>query len=358
MNMRHSNASSIVYVGTYAEFAAPGLYAFHLDVGSGALQPICSLSGIENPSFLAAHPHGNALYAVSERETGAEVVAIDLRPSSYMQILNRQACTGSGPCHLSLDRAGTHLITANYAGGSVSLFPVLADGRVGPETQCIAHQGTGAHPLRQTAPHPHAAVFDPADRFILVPDLGTDRVVVYELSGDQAKLTPRHELKLPDSAGPRHIAFAPDGTHIYIINELNSTITACEYDSRLGVINPTQTLPTVHGAMRADNYPAGITISARGDFLYASNRGEDSIAVFAVDRHTGHLRYSRRVATMGSTPRHFTITPDGRSLLVANQDSDNIATFRIDPLTGELASASLQVEVPKPACVIVLPVSK
>ena len=357
MNLHQSNSSYIVYVGTYAEFDAPGLYAYYLDVNAGVFQPISSLTGIENPSFLAVHPHENVLYAVSERETGAEVVAIALLPSNHMQILNRQSCTGSGPCHLSLNSTGTHLTTANYAGGSVSLFPVLPNGRIGPETQCTVHQGSGAHPVRQTEPHPHAAVFDPTDRRVLVPDLGTDRIVVYEIGDDETGLTPRRELRMPDGTGPRHIAFAPDGSHMYVINELNSTITACAYDSREGIIEPTQTLATVHADALTDNYPAGIAVDVSGDFLYASNRGQDSVAVFAINRETGHLQYQEHVATMGATPRHFTMTPDGRYLLVANQDSDNIATFRIDPQTGSLEPTPYTVHVPKPACVIVRPTS-
>ncbi|MHB1629975.1 MAG: lactonase family protein [Bacilli bacterium] len=355
MNPHHTNSSYIVYVGTYAEFDAPGLHAYYLDAHAGVVQPVGSLAGVENPSFLALHPHEDVLYAVSERETGAEVAAVALLPSNRMQILNRQACTGSGPCHLSLNSAGTRLVTANYAGGSVSLFSVLPNGHIGPEVQRIAHHGKGVHPVRQTEPHPHAAVFDPTDRRVLVPDLGTDRVAVYEIGGDHTRLSPLRKLRMPDGAGPRHIAFAPGGSHMYVINELNSTITVCAYDSRDGVIEPTQTVTTIHGDAPADNYPAGVAVSASGEFLYASNRGQDSIAVFAVDRENGRLRYKEHVAALGKTPRHFTITPDGRHLLAANQDSDNIATFRIDPETGGLEPTPYTFHVPNPACVIVRP---
>ncbi len=355
MSPHHANSAYIVYVGTYSESDAPGLHAFYLSIHAGMVQPIDSLTGVGNSSFLTLHPHKDVLYTVSERETGAEVVAVALLPSNRMEILNRQACTGSAPCHLSLNSTGTHLITANYTGGSISLFPVLPDGHIGPETQCIVHQGKSVHPVRQTEPHPHAAVFDPTDLRVLVPDLGTDRVAVYEIDGDQPRLSLQRELRMPDGTGPRHIAFSPDGSHLYVINELNSTITACTYDPRDGIIEPVQTVAAAYGNAPEENFPAGIAISAGGDFLYASNRGQDSIAVFAVDRETGQLRYKEQTATTGRTPRHFAITLDGRYLLAANQDSDNITTFEIDPKTGGLEPTSCKVHVSKPACVIVRP---
>ncbi|PYQ18419.1 MAG: 6-phosphogluconolactonase [Acidobacteria bacterium] len=363
---RHGSAAApggtvMIYVGTYTDHgsASKGIYRLRLDLKTGALEAAGSPAESVSPSFLALHPSGRFLYAVNEASTppkdegAVSAFAVDAR-TGELTALNRQSSRGGGPCHLSLDAEGRHVLVANYGGGNVAVLPVEADGRLDPATTFVQHQGHGADPRRQKAPHAHYIDLDRANRFALVADLGLDEVLVYRFDAATGALTPNAPAAahLAPGAGPRHLALHPDGRHAYVINEMASTITAFAYDARAGTLSELQTLSTLPGDFHGDNSTAEIAVRPDGRFVYGSNRGHDSIAVFAVDAVTGKLAAAGHQPTLGKTPRNFAIDPSGAYLLAANQDSDTITVFRIDRTSGALSPVGSPVPVPRPVCVL------
>jgi 6-phosphogluconolactonase len=351
----------MVYVGTYTGrgSASKGIYRLRLDMKTGALSDAGAPAESVSPSFLALHPSGRFLYAVNEAgsppkdEGGVSAFAIDPRTGA-LSALNRQSSRGGGPCHLSLDAEGRHVLVANYGGGSVAVLPVQADGRLDPATTFVQHEGHGADPGRQKGPHAHYISVDPANRFALVADLGLDEVLVYRYGPATGTLTPNTPAAahLAPGAGPRHLVLHPDGRHGYVINEMASTITAFAYDAGAGTLSELQTLSTLPGDFHGSNSTAEIAVRPDGRFVYGSNRGHDSIAIFAVDAATGKLTAAGHQPTLGKTPRNFAIDPTGTYLLAANQDSDTIAVFRIDRASGALSAVGGPVPVPRPVCVL------
>lgn len=352
-----------VFVGTYTRRGSKGIYAFQLDLASGIPSPIFLAAETVNPSFLALHPTHRFLYAVGEvSETGGArtgaVHAFALDPATgKLSFLNSQPSKGAGPCHLVVDGEGRHVLVANYSGGSVAVLPILSDGRLGEATAFIQHQGRSVHPQRQTAPHAHSINVDPANRFAFVADLGLDQVLIYRFDPHRGTLAPNDPpfAATAPGAGPRHFAFHPNGRFAYVINELNSTITAFRYDASRGSLSEIQTLSTLPEGFSGENTTAEVQVHPSGRFLYGSNRGHDSIVLFAVDPETGLLQLVGHRSTQGRTPRHFGIDPTGTYLLAANQDSDTIVFFRIDPGTGQLQPTGQVVEVSMPVCVKMIP---
>lgn len=341
------------YVGTYSPAVRPGIFAYRMNAETGALTPAGSVSGIDNPSFLALDSRRARLYAVNE--VGAASVsafAIDRRTGA-LSPLGSQRLRGSGPAHLSLDAAGRHLLVANYGSGSVEMLGIRDDGRPGPLTDFVQHLGKGPNPSRQEGPHAHCIVPDPADRFALSCDLGLDRVLVYRLDRKNGKLIPNDppSASVKPGAGPRHLAFGANGRRVYVVNELDSTITAFDYDPSKGTLHPCQTVSTLPDGFSGPNSGADIHVSPFGRSLYSSNRGHDSIAIFRIAPSTGELTPAGHTPTGGRTPRNFALDPQGHFLLAANQDSDNIVVFRIDAGAGKLTPTDHRIEVPRPACV-------
>jgi 6-phosphogluconolactonase len=351
----------MVYVGTYTggTSASKGIYRLRLDLATGALTEAGPPTESSSPSFLALHPSGRYLYAVNESggptkgEGGVSAFAIDGKTGALAP-LNQQSSRGGGPCHLSLDAKGRYVLVANYGGGSVSVLPVQADGRLAPAVTFIQHEGHGADPERQKGPHAHWVELDKPNRYALVADLGLDEVLVYKFDAGKGSLTPNQPpfARLAPAAGPRHAAFSPDGRHAYVINELQSTVTAFSYDPQTGALGELQTLSTVPAGFTGATTTAEIVMSADGKFLYGSNRGHDSIAIFAVDAATGKLTAAGHQSTRGKTPRNFAIDPTGTYLLAANQESDTIAVFRIDRASGALSPVGEPYRVPRPVCVL------
>jgi 6-phosphogluconolactonase len=348
-----------VYVGTYTGKESRGIYLLELDPASGALTPRGLAGELDNPSFLALHPDRPFLYAVSEVEqlggqkTGA-VAAFAIDPGTgKLRELGRRASGGTGPCHVVVDRRGKNVLVANYGGGSVAVLPVREDGHLKEASAVIRHTGSGPHPGRQEGPHAHSINLDAANRFALVADLGLDKVLVYRFDAGRGTLTPNvpPAASVPPGSGPRHLAFHPDGRHVYVINELSSTVTACGYDPEHGVLKEVQTVSTLPEGFKGENTTAEVQVHPSGKFLYGSNRGHDSIAVFAIDAGTGRLRPAGHESTRGKTPRSFGVDPTGTYLLAANQDSDSVVVFRIDPVTGQLRSTGSTARVPAPVCV-------
>jgi 6-phosphogluconolactonase len=352
-----------VYVGTYTGKGSKGIYRFDFDLATGKLSGRELAGEAVNPSFLAIHPGHRFLYAVDEianfggKKTGA-VTAFALDPQSgKLTRLNQQPSGGAGPCHLVVDHAGKHVLVANYGGGSASVLPIGPDGRLGAATDVVQHKGSGTNPQRQEGPHAHSINLDKPNRHAVVADLGLDKVLIYHFDEAKGKLPPNDPpfAALPPGSGPRHFAFHPNGRNAYVINELASTVTAFDYDADRGALKILQTLSTLPAGLKVTNYPAEVQVHPSGKFLYGSNRGHDSIAIFAIDPQTGKLRPVGHQGQGIKTPRNFGIDPTGKYLIVANQDGNSLIVFRIDPSTGELKPTGTVVEVPTPVCVKMMP---
>lgn len=352
----------IVFVGTYTRAPSKGIYAYRLR-GDGQMTPMGTdglAAETESPSFLAVHPNQRFLYAVNEvskyegRDAGSvSAFAID-RATGKLTLLNRVSSRGGGPCHVSLDASGRWLFVANYGGGSVAAFPVQDDGRLGEASAFFQHAGSSVNKDRQSGPHGHAVTVSPDNRFVLAADLGLDQVLTYRIdprAGGLAPADPPFSSIAPGS-GPRHLAFRPDGKFAYVLSEMGSQVVTMRYDANRGTLTEIQTLSTLPDGFSGDNSGAEIAVHPNGRFLYASNRGHDSVAGFRIDAAKGTLTALDRVSTQGKTPRNFAIDPSGRFLLAANQNSGSVVVFRIDQATGGLTAAGTTVQVPFPVSVV------
>lgn len=359
-----SAKSMFVFVGTYTGGKSQGIYTLNLDMNTGALTPVTVTSGIKNPSFVAIHPGGKLLYAVSEiadldgKPTGGVTAfAIDTQTGG-LTTLNSQSSTGAGPCYVTVDKAGKTVLAANYGGGSIVSFPVAEDGKLGPAASSIQHHGSSVNPRRQEGPHAHSINVDASNRFAIAADLGLDKLLVYKLDSVHSTLTPNEPPfgALPPGSGPRHFAFHPNGKFSYTNNELTSTVTLLDWNAALGTLAARQTLSTLPADFPQErNSTAEIQVHPSGSFLYVSNRGHDSLAIFSIDPLNGELHSVGHEATAGKTPRNFGIDPTGTFVLAANQDSDSIQVFRVDLTSGHLMPVGGPVEVPRPVCVKFLP---
>lgn len=361
-----AGADLFVYFGTYTGPKSKGIYRARLEAGTGRLSPAELAAECGNPSWLALHPGGKFLYAIDERSDpqktpGRGVSAYALDPKTgALTLLNEQSAGGPGPCHIETDRTGRTLLVANYGGGSVAALPIGADGKLGAPASFIRHTGSSVHPTRQQAPHAHAINVAPGNRFALVPDLGLDRVLVYRLDAAKSGLvahTPAAAV-LPPGSGPRHLAFHPRGKFAYVINELVCTMAVFAWDDAAGTLAPLQTLSTLPPgeSVKTGYSTAEVVAHPSGKFLYGSNRGHNSIVVYAVDAATGRLTYVENVSTQGKTPRNFAIDPTGTWLLAENQGSDTVVPFRIDAATGRLTPTGQTLDVPAPVCAVFVPV--
>lgn len=354
----------LAYVGTYTEKTkSKGIYAFRFDDTSGKLSPIGVVAETPNPSFVALHPSGKYLYAVNETgEFGGEksgavsAFSID-RKTGKLTLLNQVASRGAGPCHVSLDKTGRYVFVANYDSGTVAVFPVQNDGRLGKYTGFAKHTGQSINKERQEGPHAHWIATSPDNEFLLTADLGIDRILISKFHLPDGAFTPSKPnsgVKLKAGAGPRHAAFSPSGRFFYVASELNSTVTAYSYNAKDGTLHELQAVSTLPKDFSGANDVAEIAVHPSGRFLYVSNRGRDSLAVFSIDPRKGTLTPMADIATQGKTPRNFAIDPTGRFLLAANQESNTIVIFNIDPSTGGLTLKGQVVEVPSPVCIAFL----
>jgi len=358
-----ADAPMTVYVGTYTDGVSRGIYRFEFDPATGAASPATLAAEAVNPSFLAFQPDGRRLYAVNEIDSfGGErvgsVTGFAVDPSTgALATINARSSGGSSPCFLVVDKSGRDVLAANYGGGSVAVLPVEADGRLGVLSSFRQHSGKGGDPARQQGPHAHSINLDAANRYAAVADLGLDKILVYKFDPEVGLLTPNDppSAATAPAAGPRHLAFHPDGRHAYVINELNSTVTAWDYDADRGVLTPKQTLSTLPEGFKGTNYPADIRVHPSGKFVYGSNRGHNSIVTYAVDPASGRLTYVGNQSAGIKNPRNFTLDPTGKFLLVANQDLGTVVVFRVDPAAGAPEPTGRSVKVPKPVCLLFRP---
>ena len=359
-----SGGQYLVYIGTYTRSgASQGIYAYRMDLSSGELTPIGVTTGIANPSFLALDPSNRFLYSVAEvsegeKRTGAVSAFSVNRTTGELTKLNHQSSEGAGPCYVSVDTTGSVALVANYGSGSIASLPIDEQGRLQPAASAIQHEGSSVNERRQEGPHAHSIMADPANRFVLAADLGTDKLMIYRLDAKTGQLTPNEpaSVSLEPGSGPRHFAFHPNGRFVYVINELTSTITAFAYDGQRGALEPLHTTSTLPEGFEGQNSTAEILVHPSGKFVYGSNRGHNSIAIFAVDEQTGQLTAAGHQSTGGETPRNFRVDPTGKYLLAANQQTDNVVVLRIDDQTGKLNPTGQELQVPTPVCIKFVPV--
>lgn len=348
--------SYLVYVGTYTGAKSKGIYVLDFDAGNASSVRVATESA--NPSFLAVDPAEDFLYAVNEisnyegQKTGAvSAFSID-RNSGRLALLNQVSSRGADPCYVTLDGTGKHVLVANYTSGTVAVFPRRRDGTLGESTAVVQHTGQGPNRERQEGPHAHQIVLSRRDRFAIATDLGLDKLLVYRFDSAAGALKPNDPpfSTVEPGSGPRHLAFRPDGQFAYVLAEMGSTITAFAFDSATGVLRKLESVSSLPSGYKGKNDAAEIVVHPSGRFLYASNRGDDSIVVFAIGGD-GKLTFLERISTQGKTPRGFSIDPTGSYLLAANQDSDTVVIFRIDQTDGRLKPTGTTVSVPNPVAV-------
>jgi 6-phosphogluconolactonase len=363
MQAKRKTGELLLYVGTYTSGKSEGIYLCRLNLKSGELTHLGTAKGVSNPSFLAIDARRRHLYAVNEetqfqgKPSGAVSAFAIHQQTGELTFLNQQPSLGGAPCHLSLDGTGKFVLLANYVGGNVAVLPLRRDGSLDTPSDMVQHQGSSVNRERQEGPHAHCIMLDRANRYAFAVDLGVDKILVYRFDATSGKLKPNQtpSVSLKPGAGPRHFVFHPSGRQAYVINELDSTITVFTYYARRGTLTAMQTVSTLPKDFSGANSCADIHLSPSGKFLYGSNRGHDSLAIFAIERGTGKLQPLGHELTQGKTPRNFAIDPTGAYLLAANQNSDSIVTFRIDKLTGKLTPTGHQIEVPAPVCLKLIP---
>jgi 6-phosphogluconolactonase len=351
--------NEFAYIGTYtSDGRSKGIYRLFLDTTSGVMRVDGLAAESRNPSFLALHPNGRTLYAVNEvqdhggRATGGVTAFAVARETGALTLLDQLPSHGKDPCYVSVDRTGRTVLVANYTSGSIAAFTLGRDGRLRSTRTIVQHQGHGPDAERQTSPHAHCILTDPSNRYVLAADLGVDGVLIYrfdERTGSIAAVANRVATK--PGAGPRHLAFHPNGRFLYVVNELDSSLAVYTYDVDRGSLDQVQVTAASPGGTVAGNHPADVHVATSGRHLYSSNRGDDTIAVFGIDARSGQVTPVEQVSTGGKTPRNFALDPTGRFLLVANQLSDSILSFRIDAETGRLTPTGQTAEIPVPVCI-------
>jgi len=350
----------IAYVGTYtAKTSSKGIYALRFDAQKGQLTSIGVAAETADPSFLAVHPNGKYLYAVNEISTfnggaGGAVSAFSINAKTgALKLLDQVPTRGAGPCHVSLDKNGAYVLVANYDGGSIASFAVHDDGSLGTASGFVQHSGSGPDKERQEGPHAHWIGTSPDNRFALAVDLGLDQVIAYGFDSSKGIFTPMLSgfAKVKPGAGPRHLAFHPNGKFAYVLSEMDSSVTVFSYQAKNGAFSSLQTISALPKDYAGRKEAAEIAVDPSGKFLYTSNRGHDSIAMFEINPAKGTLKARGQVLSGGQTPRHFAIDPTGNYLLAENQESQNIVVFHIDPATGNLTPTGQTIEVPSPVCI-------
>jgi len=344
----------LAYIGTYTRQKSKGIYVYRFDPKSGKLTGGTLAAETSNPSFLAVHPNQKYLYAANENGAGT-VSAFAIDPATgQLKLLNSVSSKGSGPCHVAVDKTGKWVFAANYNNGSAAAFPVKPDGSLGEAIWSVQDTGSSADRQRQAGPHAHSANLSPDNKFMLLADLGLDQVLVFKLDADKGAVTPNVPpfAKVAPGSGPRHLTFSTNGKFVYVIDEMLATVTAFRWDAAHGALSELQTISTLPADYAGAKSTAEIAAHPNGKFLYGSNRGHNSIALFDTDAASGKLSMVDVFPSGGKTPRSFAIDPTGAYLFAAHQDSDNIAGFRIDAKTGRLTPTGDVLEVGAPVCVV------
>jgi 6-phosphogluconolactonase len=350
----------LVFISAFASGNDGAIHAFQLDPKTGRLATLHRTPGVENPFFLAFSPNQKFLYSIHAKKFGGkeheQVAAYAIAGrTGQLTLLNRQSSHGMAACYLDVDATGKTLLVANYSTGSVASLPVREDGSLGEAVSFIQHTGSSADPARQEGPHSHSIVVSPDNRFAYSADLGIDRVMIYRLDAAKAKLWPNEKpsANTPRGAGPRHLTFHPNGKYVYVINELSNSITRFDYDPQSGALAERETISTLPQEFHGKSYCADLKITPNGRFLYGTNRGHDSLAMYRIGLD-GRLALAGIEPSLGKGPQNLAIAPGGELLLCANMAGNNVTVFRIDPETGRLTSVGPAVSMPSPSCIRVL----
>ncbi len=340
-----------IFVGTYTQTSSKGIYVYDINSETGIMEYVSHIGDIQNPSFLALSPDGCFLYAVGETsEPHGGVFAYTVDKLGSLTRLNSQSSGGAGPCSIDVHRSGKVVLVANYGGGSVASFPVNNDGSLGEPASVIQHTGASVDQNRQNEPHAHMIRHDRDHNYVFSPDLGTDKIFIYTVDPKTAVLTPHGEAGVPPGSGPRHIEFHPNRKFAYVINEMGNTITKFKYDSKAGILTEGDTVSTLPVDYSGVSHTADIHMTDNGKYLYGSNRGHDSLAMYQVDEDTGSLSLLGIVPTGGENPRNFCIDPTNNFVLTGNQSSDTITYHRLDPNTGHLYPSGVVADIPMAVC--------
>jgi 6-phosphogluconolactonase len=340
------------FIGTYTRLGSEGIYTLRLNGETGELTQVSVATGLENPSFVALDPSGDHLYAVSETSAfngsgGITAFSVNRATGELTQI-NQQSTGGPGPCHLMVDSTDSMVIVTNYSGGSVSAHPIAADGSVGESTEFIQHEGSSINKNRQEQAHAHSVNIDKTNKYAFVCDLGKDQVLTYAIDVENAKLSLSSVVDEVAGEGPRHFTFHPTNQQVYVLNELGCSITLYDLGDD-GSLSPIETVPTLPEGWDGENTTADIHTSPDGAYVYASNRGHDSLVIYSIDQSTGKMTFIGHEPSQGNTPRNFAITPDGKFLIVENQDSDNIVSFKRED-DGTLTATGSQIKITAAVC--------
>jgi 6-phosphogluconolactonase len=348
-----------IYIGTFAEPGSKGIYVTEFNRKNHTLQVVSTANAEDSPSFLAFGTAGHNLYAVNRGGVGklkqfgsVGAYSVDSK-TGKLKLINQVSSFGNGPCHLSTDKSGRWLFVSHYGSGNLVVFPVKPDGSIGAPADSVRHSGKGAHETRQEKPHVHSALITSDNRFLLVADLGTDKLMIYRFDPASGKLTPGEQpfWQARPGTGPRHFAFHPQMNRIYVAGELSNTVEVLDFKPENGSIRSLQRVSSLPGNFIEPNTTADIHLTSDGKFLYISNRGHNSLAGYQVDPKTGLLKLIGFTGTEGEHPRNFMIDPLGEFILVANRDTDNVTVFEIDEQTGVLEFTGSQVSIPSPVCV-------
>ncbi len=349
----------LVFVSAFAKGDAGAIHAFRVDSKRGTMQPVHRTTEVENPFFLALSPNRKFLYSIHTPDFSDEVndgiAAFRLEGNSgRMTLLNQQSALGTTSCYLDVDRTGRTLVVANYSSGSVASLPIRKDGSLGKAASFIQHSGSSVNSQRQSGPHAHCFVISPDNRYVLSADLGLDQVLSYRLDSRDAKLSiPRQPfVRTPAGAGPRHLTFHPNGRWIYVIHELSNAVSVLDYNDKTGVMIERQTISTLPKEFSGTSHCADVKVTPDGRFVYGTNRGHDSIAIYRV-LDGGLLKTVAIVPSLGKGPQNLAVTPDGRLLLCANMPGGNVAVFRIDRKRGSLTPVGEPIKVPSPSCIMI-----
>ena len=354
-------AEHLVFASAFAKGTDAGIHAYQLDTKSGSLKQIQRTTEVEHPFFFALSPDQKFLYSIHAPgqfggKTNEQVAAFEIQgKSGGLKLLNRQSALGTAACYLDVDKTGKTVVVANYSTGSVASFPVRADGSLGEAATFVQHVGSSVNKSRQEGPHAHCFVISPDNRFAFAADLGLDQVLAYKLDPGTAKISPNSQpfARTPPGAGPRHLTFHPNGRHVYVINELDNSMTVYNYQTDSGYLIEQQTISTLPKDFSGTSYCADVKATPNGRFLYGTNRGHDSLAVYRIGSD-GRLTTVEITPSLGKGPQNLAITPDGELLLCANMPGNNLVVFRIDGDSGKLTAVGSPVSIPSPSCIMIL----
>ena len=352
--MNTANAPFRLFIGTYTRAGGKGIYTLQLDPNTGRFSSPTVAAETPNPSYLTLSPDHSTLYAVCEAEAMAAAFRVGRNSGELLPLPGSQQAGGKAPCHLAVDTTGRVLLVANYHTGVVASLPILPGGALGPAASVIQHHGSSIDAERQSSAHVHSVTLSSDNRFVLVCDLGLDKIFTYRLDPATATLVPAEipYTVAPPGSGPRHFAFSPSGQHAFVITEMGASLLAFRYDADHGTLRQLDAQSTLGHETVLENKSAAVRVHPNGRYVYASNRGSDTIAVFAFDESTGQLSLVEVVSAGGKAPRDFALSPDGRWLVAANQDSNSLTLFRVSPETGRLTQLPARAEISMPVCVL------